>query len=38
MSPNGSVEIEIFFLNVFTLVCEQRGMLSVLHNLITLYK
>lgn len=38
MSPNDSVEIEIFSSNVFTSVREQRGMLSVLYNQSALYK
>ena len=38
MSPNDSVDIEIFSLNVFTSVREQRGVFSVLYNQSALYK
>ncbi len=38
MSPNDSVDIEIFSLNVFTSVREQRGVVSVLYNQSALYK
>ena len=38
MSPNDSVDIEIFSSNVFTSVREQRGVFSVLYNQSALYK